>query len=194
MRRIGPDTASRLAREGFLSQAEKVLSAPLMAEIDPVSRVQAARGEVMFALGRRREGLREMNAAWQSLRTLRNDDSIMAARFLSDALNESGNTFEAIQVLEPQLADNPDWPYGTTECEARLVSLYKTAGRNADAQAMELKIRQHLSVADADHPLLASMRTPQSIAPRFISLNSSPTIESSSATYQPTSPVRSQLS
>ena len=163
---LGPGTASRLAREGFFSQAEKVLSGPQMAEIQPVSRVQAARGELMFARGRRREGLREMSAAWQSLRPLRNDQSIMAAQFLSDALKESGNTFEAIQVLEQQLADKPDPTAlaGITGCEGRLVGLYSDVGRDADAQAMELKIRQQLSAADADDPLLASMRMPQSFA------------------------------
>ncbi len=163
---LGPGTAARLSREGFFSQAEKVLASPLMAQIQPRSRVQGARGELAFARGRRREGLLEMSAAWQSLRPLRNDQSIMAAQFLSDALNESGNPIEAIQVLEQQLADKPDFSAlnWITGCEARLVRLYSSVGRDRDAHLMEVKIRQQLSVADADHPLLASMRTPQNIA------------------------------
>ena len=60
----------------------------------------------------------------------------MAAQFLSDALKESGNTFEAIQVLEQQLADKPDPTAlaGITGCEGRLVGLYSDVGRDADAQ------------------------------------------------------------
>ena len=163
---LGPGTAARLAREGLLSQAEKVLSSPLMAEIQPRSRVQGARGELAFARGRRHEGLLEMRAAWQSLRPLKNDQAIMNAEFLADALNESGNTVEAIQVLEQQLADNPDpvGLYEITGCEARLLRLYRSVGRDQDASAMELNIRQRLSVADADHPLLAALRTSETIA------------------------------
>jgi hypothetical protein len=81
-------------------------------------------------------------------------------------LNESGNTVEAIQVLEQQLADNPDpvGLYEITGCEARLLRLYRSVGRDQDASAMELNIRQRLSVADADHPLLAALRTSETIA------------------------------
>jgi hypothetical protein len=90
----------------------------------------------------------------------------MNAQFLADALSKSGNTVEAIQVLEQQLADGPDPAAlaGITGCEARLVLLYRSLGRESDAQAMELKIRQQLSVADADHPLLTSINAPQNIA------------------------------
>jgi DNA-binding winged helix-turn-helix (wHTH) protein/tetratricopeptide (TPR) repeat protein len=163
---LGPGTAARLAREGLLSQAEKVLNAPLMAEIQPVSRVQAARGELMFARGRRRQGLKEMTAAWQSLRPSRNDNVLMVAQYLSDALIKSGRTAEAIEVLEQELTDKLDpaassWIAG---CELRLVQLYRSVGREQDARAMELKIRQQLSVADADHPILAALRTSETIA------------------------------
>jgi DNA-binding winged helix-turn-helix (wHTH) protein/tetratricopeptide (TPR) repeat protein len=163
---LGPGTASRLAREGFISEAEKVLAAPLMGEIQPVSRVQAARGELMFARGHRQEGLREMQAAWQSLRPFRNDNAIMVAQYLSDALIKSGNTGEAIEVLEQELADKPDPAalYWTTGCELRLVQLYKTVGRDQDARTMELRIREQLSVADADHPMLAALRTLDTMA------------------------------
>jgi DNA-binding winged helix-turn-helix (wHTH) protein/tetratricopeptide (TPR) repeat protein len=163
---LGPGTAARLAREGFFSQAERVLAAPLMSRIEPRSRVQGARGELAFARGRRQEGLREMSAAWQSLRPLKNDQAIMNAQFLSDALSQSGNPIEAIQVLEQQLADQPDRLAfaGITGCEEQLVRLYRVVGRENDAQAMELKLRQQLSVADADHPLLSRLRTPQNIA------------------------------
>jgi DNA-binding winged helix-turn-helix (wHTH) protein/tetratricopeptide (TPR) repeat protein len=163
---LGPGSAARLAREGFLAEAEKVLAAPLMAEIQPVSRVQAARGELIFARGHRREGLREMQAAWQSLRPFRNDNAIMVAQYLSDALIKSDNTGEAIEVLEQELADKPDPAalHWTNACELRLVQLYKTVGRDQDARAMELKLRQQLSVADADNPMLAALRTLQTVA------------------------------
>jgi DNA-binding winged helix-turn-helix (wHTH) protein/tetratricopeptide (TPR) repeat protein len=163
---LGPGSAARLAREGFLAEAEKVLAAPLMAEIQPVSRVQAARGELIFARGHRREGLREMQAAWQSLRPFRNDNAIMVAQYLSDALIKSDNTGEAIEVLEQELADKPDPAalHWTNGCELRLVQLYKTVGRDQDARAMELKLRQQLSVADADNPMLAALRTLQTVA------------------------------
>jgi tetratricopeptide (TPR) repeat protein len=162
---LGPGTAARLAREGFLSQAEKVLNAPLMAEIQPVSRVQAAHGELLFARGHRREGLSEMTIAWQSLRSSRNDNALMVAQYLSDALLKSGRTAEAIDVLEEELADKPDpaallWIAG---CELRLVRLYRTVGREQDARAMEHKMRQQLSVADADYPMLAALRTSETI-------------------------------
>jgi len=162
---LGPGTAARLAREGFLSQAEKVLNAPLMAEIQPVSRVQAAHGELLFARGHRREGLSEMTIAWQSLRSSRNDNALMVAQYLSDALIKSGRTAEAIDVLEEELADKPDpaallWIAG---CELRLVRLYRTVGREQDARAMEHKMRQQLSVADADYPMLAALTTSETI-------------------------------
>jgi DNA-binding winged helix-turn-helix (wHTH) protein/Tfp pilus assembly protein PilF len=158
---LGPGTAARLARQGFLSQAEKVLNAPLMAEIQPVSRVQAARGELMFARGHRPEGLREMSAAWQSLRSDRNDNALMVSEYLSDALIKSGNAAEATRILEQELADKPDLKalYWVSGCELRLVRLYRSAGREQDARAMELKLREQLSVADADHPMLAALRT-----------------------------------
>jgi DNA-binding winged helix-turn-helix (wHTH) protein/tetratricopeptide (TPR) repeat protein len=163
---LGPGTAARLAREGFLPQAEKVLTGPLMAEIEPVSRVQAARGELLFARGRRREGLREMSTAWQSLRSSRNDNALMVAQYLSDAMLKSQRTAEAIDILEQELADKPDPAalYWTGGCELRLVRLYITVGREQDARAMEVKIRQKLSVADADHPMLAALRRPEIIA------------------------------
>jgi tetratricopeptide (TPR) repeat protein len=163
---LGPGTAARLAREGFIAQAEKVLAAPLMAQIQPVSRVQAAHGELMFARGHRREGLSEMTAAWESLRSSRNDNAVMVAQYLSDVLTKAGRTAEAIEVLEQELADKPDpaalhWIAG---CELRLFRLYKAVGREQDARAMELKIHQQLSVADADHPILAALETSETIA------------------------------
>ena len=163
---LGPGTAARLAREGFISEAEKVLAAPLMAEIQPVSRVQAARGELIFAQGNRREGLREMSAAWQSLRSDRNDNALMVSQYLSDALVKSGNTAEAIEVLEQELGDKPDPTalYWISGSELRLARLYRSVGREQDARAMELKIREQLSVADADHPMLAALRTSETIA------------------------------
>jgi DNA-binding winged helix-turn-helix (wHTH) protein/tetratricopeptide (TPR) repeat protein len=163
---LGPGTAARLAREGFIAQAEKVLAAPLMAQIQPVSRVQAAHGELMFARGHRREGLSEMTAAWESLRSSRNDYAVMVAQYLSDALTKAGRTGEAIEVLEQELADKPDpaalhWIAGS---ELRLFRLYKAVGREQDARGMELKIHQQLSVADADHPMLAALETSDTIA------------------------------
>jgi len=163
---LGPGTAARLAREGFSSEAEKVLAAPLMAEIQPVSRVQAARGELLFARGHRQKGLREMSAAWQSLRPARDERALMVAQYLADALNKSGQTAEAINVLEEELADKPD-PIALSaiaSCELRLARLYRSVGREHQASAMELKIRQQLSVADADHPMLATMRTSETMA------------------------------
>jgi hypothetical protein len=64
------------------------------------------------------------------------------------------------------LADKPDPAalYWIAGCELRLVRLYKIVGREQDARAMELKIRQKLSVADADHPMLAALRTFEIIA------------------------------
>jgi tetratricopeptide (TPR) repeat protein len=163
---LGPGTAARLASQGLFSQAEKVLAAPLMSQIEPRSRVQGARGELAYARGRRQEGLREMSAAWQALRPLQNGQAMMNAQFLSDALNQSGKPTEAIRVLEQQLADSPDptalsW---ITGCEGRLLRLYRKVGRDSDAQALEVKILQQLSVADPDHPLLASLSSSQNIA------------------------------
>jgi tetratricopeptide (TPR) repeat protein len=163
---LGPGTAARLAREGFLAQAEKVLAAPLMADVQPVSRVRAARGELIFARGGRREGLREMRAAWGSLRSNRHDYTLMVSQYLSDALVKSGSTSEAIAVLEQELAEKPDPTalYWISASELRLFRLYRSVGREQDARAMELKIREQLSVADADHPMLAALRTLDTIA------------------------------
>ena len=163
---LGPGTAARLAREGFISASEKVLAGPLMKQIQPISRIQAAHGELMFARGHRREGLSEMTAAWQSLRPSRNDNAMMVAQYLSDALTKSGRIGEAIEVLEQALADKPDpaalrWITGS---ELRLCRLYKAVGREQDARAMEFKIREQLSVADADHPMLAALETSDTIA------------------------------
>jgi hypothetical protein len=68
--------------------------------------------------------------------------------------------------LEQELADKPDPAalHWTNACELRLVQLYKTVGRDQDARAMELKLRQQLSVADADNPMLAALRTLQTVA------------------------------
>lgn len=163
---LGPGTAARLAREGFLSQAEKILNAPLMARARPSSRVQAARGELIFARGHRREGLQEIRAAWHSLRSARNDESLMVSEHLSDALVKTGNTAEAVEVLEQELADKHDLLalYDISGCERRLVTLYRNLGREEDARAMEFKIREQFSVADADHPMLTALKTSSTTA------------------------------
>ena len=163
---LGPGTAARLAREGLLSQAEKVLNTPSMVRMRPAPRVQAAHGELIFARGHRREGLKEMRAAWESLRSARNNESLMVSENLSDALVKTGNTDEAVEVLEQELADKYDLIalYDISGCERRLVTLYRNLGREQDARAMELKIREQLSVADADYPMLTALKAPKTIA------------------------------
>jgi hypothetical protein len=90
----------------------------------------------------------------------------MVSQYLSDALVKSGYTAEGIDVLEQALAEKPDATalYWISASELRLIRLYRSVGRAPDARAMELKIREQLSVADADHPMLAALRTLDTMA------------------------------
>lgn len=164
---LGPGTAARLARVGFLSESEKVLAGHTVTEMlrsaPPETHVslhvQVAMGELAFARGQQQRGLKEMMTAWQALRPDRDEWSMLAASFLSDALSKSGNPLAGIKILEQQLADGPD-PKDITAiagCEAQLRRLYSSTGRQQEARVLQPQIAKQLPLADSDHPLLVNM-------------------------------------
>ena len=122
-------------------------------------------GLVALAEGRTSEAMRLLNSVVE-----KGADAGRMSSFLRGSLTlaavqrKAGNRSAAIATLE-QASRVPRWRttdghslgYAWIRMRAALLALYREAGRQAEADAVEKELRQLMAVADPEHPIRAQL-------------------------------------
>jgi hypothetical protein len=188
-------TALLLARGGFFSEAEAMLSST------PSSGFEIQRGVLAVLLGNRAEGMKMLEEALSSFRSADKTEQLLeaanerrnkqmlvmhpqkdsAAAFfmgsgiLAEAWRTQGNLGKAVQVLEDAaekelllLADQSSPLTGGlwVRVQGQLAQLYREMGRDEDASKIEAELRSLLAYADPDHPILRQLDRTKELALR----------------------------
>jgi tetratricopeptide (TPR) repeat protein len=122
------------------------------------------RGEVALARGDLSTGIRELEEACR----LAGDryyapNYSLGREMLAAALAKQGNLPRAIQILERNPESYCAVISGTTGAfwmmdRWELAKLYRRAGREEDARAVEAELAKRLALADSDHPILLELQ------------------------------------
>ena len=164
-------TAILLARAGKPAEAEIVLSNPAIRDrLDGPFIVsfwdRLAHGELALAQGAYEAAVSqfELNSSippmWPTA------FFFLGADGMASALGQLGDTEAAIEVLERASLEHAGsifWPVATLfwmKNQLKLMDLYNQTGRLDKARQIEIELKELLSVADADHPVLASLNSP----------------------------------
>jgi hypothetical protein len=131
----------------------------LLGEEDPW-----VRGEMALTQGRFAEAAALLQPEFDNYFRQRNSLVQWIADGLVPALEQSGNSQKALEVLEATSGTRMWTPPASTAYEAfwlrnqaRLSSYYHRLGRDADARRVDDQLRKLLVVADADHPILRQL-------------------------------------
>jgi tetratricopeptide (TPR) repeat protein len=178
-------TALLLARGGFLSEAEEVLS-------NKTQGFEIQRGVLALSRGSRVEGMRVLEDALSLFRPpekmaqlaeaamdRRDKERIvmeaqkdsaavyfMGSEILAEAFREQGQFGKAVQVLEGALEkqilllvdqSSPLTGGLWLRIQAQLAQVYREMGRDGDARKIEDTLRRRLALADPDHPILRQL-------------------------------------
>jgi tetratricopeptide (TPR) repeat protein len=122
------------------------------------------RGEVALARGDSSTGIQELEEACRLAgdRYYAPNYSI-GRQMLAAALAKEGDLPHAIQILERNPESKSAVISGTTGAfwlidRWELAKLYRRAGREEDARAVEAELTKRLALADPDHPILVELR------------------------------------
>lgn len=162
-------TAILLARAGLPSEAEKALEHPEVAQrayapFLPSVWNALARGEVAFARRQHSEAIPLLEEATRRLRGWPTSYFFLGVDSLSRAWEEEGEPARSIAELEgaaPHGKASIFWgpaPLFWMKNELRRADLYRSAGRETEAQAIEETLVALLAVADADFPIVQELR------------------------------------
>jgi len=134
------------------------------------AKMQLARGKQLLDHGHPAEGimLLESGAAWfrdyGDWRTF--PHYFLGAELLATALSRQGDLQAAYRVLEDASGQrklvNSNTAPQHQKIQARLALLARELGHVAEAQVLEAELREALSLADPDHPILVHMAPPDS--------------------------------
>lgn len=162
MARVPPESEQRglrYIRAGMSREAELVLSRDLSNQ----GVAEVARGELARRRGQTDRAVEELRRGIELTRAHRLSERYLAAESLASVLESANRRDEALAVLEAASLDEPRYtltgPSGAFWLRAlsRLSRTYREMGRLNDAEAVDDRLRQLLSQADADHPLLKAL-------------------------------------
>lgn len=156
-----PFTAMLLSHLGLPEEAGRLLADLETRGASPV-RIEIARGRVDLASGREARGIRRLQETVGELRSSGDHVFFAGADALAMALKQRGDlpaALEALEMTSPQRTVAAFAGRGMfwIICQFNLAKLYREAGREADAQAIEDELRGLLEHADPDHPILLAL-------------------------------------
>jgi len=154
-----------LARIGKTENAEVILEDPtirdrISAPFHLPSWEGLARGELAMAQGQFEAAITHLKVPYETPPMWPTAYYFLGLQSLANALVQSGETQEAIKILEhsgQQLAESIFWDGATMfwmNNQSMLMDLYNQTGKLEKAEEIAIKLRALLKVADQDHPVL----------------------------------------
>lgn len=154
---------SLLVREGMLRQADTL--SQTYSDWRPQYR-NVAMGELLLAQGKTLSGTRLLRAGLDEQRNHAYPTYFLGADSLARAYERESNFSAALEVLETASADRvrANGPFkmsGATlwmQDQMDLAQLYRSLGRDKDAEKIEDELRKLLTYADPDYPMLVELK------------------------------------
>lgn len=160
-----------LARTGWLSEAERLISEQEKTKAYSPGFIEVARAELALARGQTAEAVSQLKKARERWPINSSNTFFLGTETLATALTQQGDAEGAIRVLELAskqktraifnwVSAAPSW----MRTQLLLAKLYRKVGRQEDARRIEGELRGLLAYADPDHVMLRELNRSESAA------------------------------